>query len=232
MIDLYSWATPNGQKIHIMLEETGLPYNIHAIDITKGEQFSDEFLTITPNHKIPAIIDSDGLNDQKTTLFESGAILIYLANKANQFIPAFATPQYYQCVQWLMFQMGGIGPMFGQAHHFNVYADEKIPYAIDRYTKESNRLFSVMDKQLSLHTYLAGDEYTIADIATYPWVRYPERKGVSLQEYPNVSRWYNSIEKREKVQKGISILEQDRHSNNLTEEQKNAMFGDMQFKKR
>src|SRR3984885_4647599 len=165
MIDVYSWATPNGHKVHIMLEECGLPYAVHAVDIGAGDQFKPDFLAISPNNKIPAIIDSDGPEGKPLSLFESGAILFYLAEKTGKFLPSDPAGRY-ATMQWLMFQMGGVGPMLGQAHHFRIYAPEKVEYAVNRYSNEAKRLYGVMDRQLGVTRYLAGDEYSIADIAT------------------------------------------------------------------
>ncbi len=203
MIDLYTWGTPNGRKVSIMLEELGLPYRVFPIDIGKNEQFSSDFVRINPNSKIPAIVDHEGPGNQPFALFESGAILIYLADKTDLFLPKGKTV-YYQTLQWLMFQMGGVGPMFGQAHHFRRFAPEKIPYAIERYTKESRRLYGVMDKQLANHEFLAGP-YTIADIATFPWAARHEWHGVDLNEVPNVKRWYDTIAQRPAVKKGMAV---------------------------
>jgi len=170
MIEVYSWATPNGHKVHIMLEECGLPYRVHPVDIGAGQQFEPDFLAISPNNKIPAIVDSDGPDGQPMSLFESGAILLYLAGKTGRFLPDSIRGRY-EVMQWLMFQMGGVGPMLGQAHHFRIYAPEKIAYAVDRYSNEAKRLYGVMDKQLAKQKYIAGSEYSIADIAIFPWLR-------------------------------------------------------------
>ena len=170
MIEVYSWATPNGHKVHIMLEECGLPYRTIAVDIGAGDQFKPEFLAISPNNKIPAIVDRDGPGGKPISLFESGAILMYLAAKTGRFMPEDIRGRY-DVLQWLMFQMGGVGPLLGQAHHFRIYAPEKIPYAIDRYSNEAKRLYSVMNKRLANSTYLAGAQYSIADIAVFPWLR-------------------------------------------------------------
>ncbi len=182
-IQLWSWPTPNGQKVHIALEELALPYALVPVDIGAGEQFKPEFLAITPNHRIPAIVDPDGPGGRPLSLFESGAILIYLAEKAGRLIPADPAARYV-CLQWLMFQMGGVGPMFGQYNHFAAYAPEKLPYAIERYTNEVARLHRVLEKRLEQSPYLAGEEYSIADIATFPWLRYPDRRGIDLSAYP------------------------------------------------
>lgn len=204
MIDLYSWATPNGQKIHIMLEETGLAYVIHWVDITKGEQFNPEFLKIGPNNKIPAIVDHDGPGGKPFPVFESGAILIYLAEKSGRFLPTEPRARS-EVLQWLMFQMGTVGPMLGQAHHFRAYAREKIPYAIQRYTREAGRIYHVLDKRLSEYEYLGGD-YSIADIAVFPWIRLHERQGQDLAEFPNVTRWFETIARRPAVAKDMEKL--------------------------
>ncbi len=203
MIDLYTWGTPNGRKVSIMLEEVGLPYRVFPIDIGKRDQFSPDFVKINPNSKIPAIVDQDGPGNKPFALFESGAILIYLADKADKLLPK-GPIVYYETLQWLMFQMGGVGPMFGQAHHFRRFAPEKIPYAIDRYTNEARRLYGVMDKQLADHEFLAGP-YTIADIATFPWAARHEWHGVDLNEVPNVKRWYDAIAQRPAVKKGMAV---------------------------
>jgi GST-like protein len=229
MIDVYSWDTPNGRKIHIMLEECGLQYKAHPINIGKGEQFGANFLEISPNNRIPAITDSDGPNGEPISLFESGAILIYLAEKTKKFLPT-ELPLKYQTLQWLMFQMGGVGPMFGQSNHFSHYAVEKIPYAIDRYTNESKRLYGVMDKKLKKSEYLAGDEYTIADIATHPWAQGFDRRGVNDLDYPNVKRWVKLIHDRPAVKRGIKVLADKRPAGNFTAEEREILFGKTQFK--
>jgi GST-like protein len=203
MIDLYTWSTPNGRKVSIMLEETGLPYTVHRINIGQSEQFRPEFLAISPNNKIPAIIDSEGPDGAPYSLFESGAILIYLAEKTGKLMPA-APAARYRVLQWLMFQMGGIGPMFGQAHHFLRFAKEKVPYAMRRYSDETARLYRVLDKQLSDHEYLAGD-YSIADVATYPWAARHEWHQIDLTAYPNVKRWFDAIGTRPAVQRGMKV---------------------------
>ncbi len=205
MIDVYSWATPNGHKVHIMLEETGLDYRAHPIDIGAGDQFAPEFLKISPNNKIPAIVDQDGPGGQPLALFESGAILVYLAEKTGRFLPADPVGRY-TTLEWLMFQMGGIGPMLGQAHHFRLYAPEKIDYAINRYTNEARRLYNVMDKRLGETAYLAGDDYTIADIAVFPWTRSWQNQGIALDALPNVKRWHEAIAARPAVQRGVEVL--------------------------
>ena len=204
MIDLYTWTTPNGRKVSIMLEECGLPYNVHKIDIGKGDQFTPEFIAINPNSKIPAIIDSNGPDGKPITLFESGAILVYLAQHYQKFLPP-DWHQLYHVFEWLMFQMGGVGPMFGQTHHFLRAAPEPVPYAIDRYKKETDRLYGVMDKELAKRDYLAGNFYSIADIATYPWVARYEWHKTDLNQFPNVKRWFEEIGKRPAVQRGMTV---------------------------
>ncbi len=203
MIDLYTWKTPNGRKVSVMLEECGLPYNVHAIDIGKDEQFTPQFISLNPNSKIPAIVDSDGPEARPITLFESGAILVYLAGKTGKFLPA-ADHDRYIALQWLMFQMGGVGPIFGQVHHFLRAAKEPVPYAIDRYVKEKDRLYGVLDQRLGEATYLAR-EYSIADIATYPWVARYDWHRTDLNDFPNVKRWYDAIGARPAVQRGMAV---------------------------
>jgi GSH-dependent disulfide-bond oxidoreductase len=229
-IDLYAWTTPNGYKISIMLEEIGLPYREIPIDIGVGDQFVPEFLEISPNNKIPAIIDPDGPGGSPISLFESGAILIYLAEKTGRFYGT-NDRERYDVLQWLMFQMAGFGPMLGQAHHFRVYAPETIPYAVDRYTREANRLYGVMDRQLGKVEYLAGD-YSIADMATFPWARSYERQGVDLAEYPNVRRWFDAINARPAVQKGLELLKEHQRTGPLDEKARQNMFGAAQFQRR
>jgi GST-like protein len=231
MIDLYTWPTPNGHKIHIALEELGLPYNVHPVDIGEGDQFKPEFLKISPNNRIPAIVDQDGPKGRPLALFESGAILIYLAEKTGRLLAAKGNARYI-AVQWLMFQMGGIGPMLGQAHHFRSYAPEKIPYAIERYTNEAKRLYGVADRRLGEVEYLAG-EYGIADIAAFPWLRYWEKQGVTLSDYPNVARWLAAIEKRPAVERALNILA-DRVDKQkpFTDRQREILFGNTQYERR
>jgi GST-like protein len=203
MIDLYTWGTSNGRKASIMLEECGLPYRVHPINIGTGDQFKLEFVAINPNSKIPAIVDPDGPEGKPFTLFESGAILIYLAEKTGKFMPTSVTGRYV-ALQWLMFQMGAIGPIFGQVHHFMRAAKEKVPYAIERFGKENRRLYGVLDKRLGEAPFLA-EAYSIADIATYPWVLRHEWQQVDLAEYPNVKRWFDIISARPAVARGITV---------------------------
>ncbi|MEM1394493.1 MAG: glutathione binding-like protein [Cyanobacteria bacterium P01_H01_bin.150] len=199
MIDLYTFTTPNGRKASVMLEEVELPYNIHKIDITKDDQFTPEYVAINPNSKIPAIID----RDTDTTIFESGAILMYLADKTGKFLPTEQKARY-QVIEWLMLQMGSIGPMFGQFNHFNMHAPEKIPYAIERYKKETLRLYGVLDKQLADKEYICGD-YSIADIATFPWVTIYEIQEMTLDNHPNLKRWHDTVSNRPAVQRGMKV---------------------------
>jgi GSH-dependent disulfide-bond oxidoreductase len=203
VIDLYTWSTPNGRKVSIMLEECELPYRVHPIDIGQGEQFRPDFVAIDPNSKIPAIVDQEGPEGKPFPLFESGAILMYLAWKTGRFFPTHATDQF-QTIQWLMFQMGGVGPFFGQVHHFLRAAAEPVPYAIERYTKETRRLYGVMDRHLDGQKYLAS-EYSIADIATYPWVARHDWHKVELSDFPSVRRWFDEISMRPAVQAGMKV---------------------------
>src|SRR3954471_19514683 len=203
MIDLYTSATPNGRKVSIMLEEVGLPYRVHAVNIGKDEQFRPEFLAISPNNKIPAIVDDEGPGGKPFSLFESGAILIYLGEKTGRLIPKDPATRFV-ALQWLMFQMGGLGPMLGQTHHFLRQAKEKVPYAINRYKTETRRLYGVLDKRLGEAEHLAG-EYSIADIASYPWVARHEWHQVELADFPNVKRWFDTLGARPAVQKGMQV---------------------------
>jgi GST-like protein len=202
MIQLYTWATPNGKKVSVMLEELELPYEVHPINIAKGDQLKPEYLAINPNNKIPAIIDSDGPDGKPFKLFESGAILMYLAEKTGKFLPQEMAKRY-EVIQWLMFQMGGVGPMFGQANYF-YRLEEKVPFAIERYYKEAIRLYKVLEQTLGQRDYLAGD-YSIADIATYPWVGRHDGHNVKLEEFPNVKRWFETISQRPAVKRGMAV---------------------------
>ena len=195
MIDLYYWTTPNGHKITLFLEEAGLEYAIKPVNIGKGEQFDPEFLKISPNNRIPAIVDHAPADGGKPiSVFESGAILLYLAGKTGQFLPKDLRGQV-EALEWLMWQMGGLGPMAGQNHHFNIYAPEKIPYAIERYVKETSRLYGVLNKRLAGRDFICGKQYTIADMAAYPWI-IPERQGQSMDDFPNLRRWHAAIRSR------------------------------------
>ena len=204
MYDLYNWPTSNGKKINIMVEELGVEYTIHPIAIGKDDQFTPEYVKINPNSKIPAIIDQDGPGGKPYTLFESGAILMYMGEKHCQFYPQDLAKRY-ETIQWLMFQMGGIGPIFGQAHHFRRAAPEKAPYGIERYTKEARRLWGVLDGHLAEHEWVAAGEYTIADIAIFPWTQRYEWEGIALEEFPNVKRWYEVVGARPGVQRGLAL---------------------------
>ncbi len=199
MIDLYTFTTPNGRKASIMLEEVGLSYNVHKIDITKNDQFTPEYVAINPNSKIPAIIDQE----TGITIFESGAILIYLAEKTGKLLPSDQKAKF-QVIEWLMLQMGSVGPMSGQLNHFKKFAPEKIPYAIERYEKETLRLYGVLDKQLTDNEFICG-EYSIADIATYPWVAIYEFQGLTLDNHPHLKRWVETVQNRPSVQKGMQV---------------------------
>ena len=230
MIDLYTWPTPNGHKVHIMLEETGLDYQVHAIDIGAGDQFDPDFLKISPNNKMPAIVDREGPGGEPISLFESGAILIYLAEKTGKFLPEEPRARY-ATLQWLMFQMGGVGPMLGQAHHFLQYATEDLPYAKKRYAGEANRLYGVIDKRLGESPYIAGEDYTIADMAIWPWVRNPQRQGVEAADYPNYQRWHARIGERPAVQRGVEVLA-DRRKEGFDAKARELLFGASQYQRR
>jgi len=203
MIDLYTWTTPNGRKVSIMLEELGLPYRTHAINIGKGDQFKPDYVKINPNAKIPAIVDPDGPDGEPVAMMESGAILIYLAGKTGKLLPESVRGRY-DALQWLMFQMGGVGPFFGQVHHFLRSAKQAVPYAIERYVKETRRLYGVLNDHLEKHEFLA-DEYSIADIATYPWTARYEWHKTRLEDFPHVKRWFDTLSARPAVQKGMKV---------------------------
>ena len=227
MIEVYSWATPNGHKVHIMLEECGLPYRVHAVDIGAGEQFAPEFLKISPNNKIPALVDPDGPGGAPISLMESGAILLYLAGKTGRFLPQ-DTAARYKVLEWLMFQMGGVGPMLGQAHHFRIYAPEPIPYAIDRYTNEARRLYSVMNRQIAQHKYIAGPELSIADFAIFPWLRSWKNQGIDWAEHPHLKGWFDEIAARPAVQRGVQVLA-DRRKPLNDDAAREILFGKTQY---
>ena len=229
MIEVYSWATPNGHKVHIMLEECGLPYRVHAIDIGTGEQFAPEFLAISPNNKIPAIVDTDGPDAAPISLFESGAILLYLAAKSGRLLPADVRGKY-EVLQWLMFQMGSIGPLLGQAHHFRIYAPQKIPYAIERYSNEARRLYGIMDKRLANSRYVGGAEYSIADIAIYPWLRSWKNQGIDWNDHPHLKGWFDEIGARPAVQRGVSVLA-DRRRPLVDDRSREVLFGEIQYRR-
>ena len=230
MIEVYSWATPNGHKVHIMLEECGLPYRVTGVDIGAGEQFAADFLAISPNNKIPAIVDPDGPAGRPISLFESGAILLYLAGKTGRFLPD-DTRGRYETLQWLMFQMGGVGPMLGQAHHFRMYAPEKLAYAIDRYTNEAKRLYGVMDRRLARSKYIAGAQYTIADIAIFPWLRSWKNQGIDWSDYPHLKGWFDEIAARPAVRRGVEVLA-DRRRPLVDDKARDVLFGATQYRQR
>lgn len=231
MIDLYYWPTPNGRKIAIMMEETGLPHKLIPLDITKGEQFRPDFLKISPNNKIPAILDPEGPNGQPLALFESGTILEYLAGKSGKFMASSARATWITR-QWLMFQMANFGPMWGQHGHFTHYAQEKVPYAIDRYTKEALRLLDVVNLRLGEAEYLAGEDYTIADIALYPWAVTYGRRGIDIADYPHAERWLGVVGARPAVVRGMAWMQDADKRDNLTKEHLEAYFGDRQYKRK
>lgn len=231
MIDVYFWTTPNGYKVTIMCEEVGLPYNVIPINIRIGEQFKPEFLKICPNNKIPAIIDHDGPGGKPITVFESGAILMYLAEKTGKLMPQEMRKRY-EVIQWLMFQMASVGPMFGQNNHFSRQAPEQIKYAIDRYSNETKRIYNVMEKRLAEAPYLAGD-YSIADVATFPWtVRY-DWHGINLDELPNFKRWFKAVEARPAVIKGRAVMAEQLNQPPVYDEKaREILFGASQYQKR
>lgn len=234
MIKVYSWPTPNGHKVHIMLEECGLrlghDWEAVPINIGSGDQFQPDFLAISPNNKIPALVDPDGPDGKPISLFESGAILLYLASKTGKFLPKNDRLKF-QVLQWLMFQMGGVGPMLGQTHHFRMYAPEKIDYAINRYTNETKRIYGVMDKQLTTSKFIACDDYTLADIAIFPWLRSWENQGIDWADYPALKKWFDLISARPAVQRGVQVLADLRRS--ITgDKEREILFGSTQYQKR
>ncbi len=229
MIEVYSWATPNGHKVHIMLEECGLPYRVIPVDIGSGAQFDPAFLALSPNNKIPAIVDPSGPDGKPISLFESGAILLYLAGKTGKFLPA-DTHGKYEVLQWLMFQMGSVGLMLGQAHHFRIYAPEKLPYAIERYTNEAHRLYNVINKRLGLSPYIGGKAYSIADIAVFPWLRSWKNQGVEMNEFPHLKGWFDEIASRPAVQRGVEVLAAARKPL-LDDKARENLFGAAQYKR-
>lgn len=224
MIDLYYWTTPNGHKITIFLEEAGLPYEIHPVNISQGDQFAPAFLAISPNNRIPAIVDKQPLGDgEALSIFESGAILEYLADKSGQFLPKLG-PDRYRVLQWLYWQMGGLGPMAGQNHHFSVYAPERIAYATERYVNETNRLYGVLNKQLQGKDYIV-DEYSIADMACYPWIRPYQRQGQDLNDFPHLKAWFERMAARPAVVKAYEIADEVNTAPAVTEQGKSILFG-------
>mgnify|MGYP000390886460 FL=1 len=232
MIDVYSWATPNGHKVHIMLEECGLRLNRDwraiPVNIGQGDQFAADFLKISPNNKIPALVDPNGPDGKPISLFESGAILLYLAGKTGKFLPKSDRAKY-EVLQWLMFQMGGVGPMLGQNHHFRIYAPEKIEYAINRYTNETKRLYGVMNKRLESSRFLAGKQYSIADMAVFPWLRNWQNQGIDWADYPHLKAWFDAIAARPAVQRGVQVLTELRKP--ITDDKaREVLFGNTQYK--
>jgi len=228
-IELHTWNTPNGRKISVALEEMGLPYKVIPVNISKGEQMAPSFLAISPNNKIPAIVDPNGPDGAPMSVFESGAILLYLASKTGKLLPS-STRGKFEVMEWLMFQMGGVGPMLGQAHHFRIYAPEKIEYAVDRYTNEAKRLYGVMDKRLGTHKYIAGSSYSIADIAIFPWLRSWKNQGIDWVDFPNLKGWFDEIAARPAVQRGVDVLAGHRRPL-VDDKAREILFGATQYKK-
>jgi GST-like protein len=228
MIDFHTWPTPNGQKVAIMLEETGLPYTVIPVDIQRGDQFKPDFLAISPNNKMPAIVDHEGPGGKPYPLFESGAILLYLGEKTGKFLPQDVAGRY-EVIQWVMFQMASVGPMLGQAHHFRMYAPEKIQYAIDRYTNEARRIYGVIDKRLNGREYICRD-YSVADIAIYPWLVPYERQGQRLEDFPHLQRWFERVKARPAVARGMAVLANQRRQGPMDDKAKQVLFGAEQYK--
>lgn len=225
MIDVYYWPTPNGHKVTLFLEEAGLPYTLKPVDITKGEQFKPEFLRVSPNNKIPAIVDhapADG--GPSLPVFESGAILLYLAEKTGRFLPRDLRGRV-EVTEWLVWQVAGFGPMLGQNHHFSQYAPVKIPYAIERYQKETSRLYAVLDRRLEGRTFIGGNDYSIADMATYPWALGYEKQGVRLEDFPNVRRWLDTVRARPATQAAYAKAETLQRPAEMTDEARRVLFG-------
>jgi GST-like protein len=235
MIDVYSWATPNGHKVHIMLEECGYrlgkDWLAHPINISNGDQFEAGFLKISPNNKIPAMVDPHGPDGKPISVFESGAILLYLASKTGKFLPKGDRAKF-EVLQWLMFQMGGVGPMLGQNHHFRQYAPEQIEYAVNRYTNEAKRLYGVMDKQLATSKFIAGNSYSIADIAIFPWLRNWQNQGIDWASYPHLKKWFDLIAARPAVQRGVEVLANLRKPIQHDDKAREVLFGSTQYKSR
>ena len=234
MLKVYTWPTPNGHKIHILLEECGLregrDWQAIPVNIGQGDQFKPEFLAISPNNKIPALVDPQGPDGKPISVFESGAMLVYLAGKYGRFIPK-SDRQKFQVLEWLMFQMGGVGPMLGQNHHFRQYAPEKIEYAINRYTNEAKRIYGVIDKRLASSKFIACNQYTIADMAIFPWLRNWKNQGIELSEYPHLQAWYGRLAARPAVQRGVEILAHLRKP--ITDDKsRELLFGSTQYAKR
>lgn len=233
MIHLYYWPTPNGHKASIMLEEVGLSYEVHPVNILKGEQFDPAYLEICPNNKVPAIVDTEGPRGERYALFESGAILLYLAEKTGKLWPT-ELQRRYDVIQWLMFQMANVGPMFGQNGYFQGYAQEDVPYAKTRYHNETKRLYGVMDRRLAETEYLAGNEYSIADVATYPWTmpKQWELHRIDIDQFPNVKRWNAAVAERPAIRRGVAVLAEDIKVGNPTDEAFENLFGGKQYQRR
>jgi len=233
MVTLYAWPTPNAHKVSIMLEECAIDYKVVTVDITAGDQFKSEFLAISPNNRMPALVDDQGPEGKAISIFESGAILIYLADKVCRLMPAGGNARY-DVLQWLMFQMGNLGPICGQAHHFREAAPERVPYAINRFTNEAERLYHVMDRRLKEIDYLAGKDYSIADIACWPWVRVHRYHGQRWEDFPNVKRWFDDVAARPAVQKGMKLLINKRAKTRdvLNQEARDILFGQTQMARR
>ena len=233
MVTLYAWPTPNAHKVSIMLEECAIDYKVVTVDITAGDQFKSEFLAISPNNRMPALVDDQGPEGKAISIFESGAILIYLADKVCRLMPAGGNARY-DVLQWLMFQMGNLGPICGQAHHFREAAPERVPYAINRFTNEAERLYHVMDQRLEEIDYLAGKEYSIADIACWPWVRVHRYHGQRWEDFPNVKLWFDDVAARPAVQKGMKLLINKRAKTRdvLNQEARDILFGQTEMARR
>ncbi|MFL2668155.1 MAG: glutathione S-transferase N-terminal domain-containing protein [Alphaproteobacteria bacterium] len=233
MVTLYAWPTPNAHKVSIMLEECAIEYKVVTVDITAGDQFKSDFLAISPNNRMPALVDDQGPEGKAISIFESGAILIYLADKVCRLMPAGGNARY-DVLQWLMFQMGNLGPICGQAHHFREAAPERVPYAINRFTNEAERLYHVMDRRLKEIDYLAGKDYSIADIACWPWVRVHRYHGQRWEDFPNVKRWFDDVSARPAVQKGMKLLINKRAKTRdvLNQEAHDILFGQTQMARR
>jgi GST-like protein len=227
VIDLHTWPTPNGHKVQIMLEELGVRYNVFPVDITQGRQFHPDYLALNPNHKVPTIVDSEGPDGSPLAVFETGAILIYLAEKYGRFLPTGARMRS-EVLQWLMWQMGGLGPMLGQAQHFHRYAPQAVPYAIERYTREGRRLLEVLDRRLERREFIV-DDYTIADIACFPWVRIHKMANQTIDDLPNVKRWYGIVRARPAVERGVKLLIDQWVDVTTSDDARTNLFGDPQY---